>query len=135
MIEDKRKYKDKGGRPTKFSPLMLKASIEYIKGEYTKQEAIPTMAGLSIYLDVNEDTLYEWLKKGQEFSEAIKRLKSSQKMKLITGGLIKKYDASMAKFELLNNHGYKEKSEVEHSGKINVPELEKLTNEIRKIRQ
>lgn len=63
--------KNKGGRPTKYDPSMCETVIEVMAGENGHQQG-----GLKVHvaaeLGICEDTLYRWIKRYPEFSEAIK---------------------------------------------------------------
>ena len=54
------------GRPTKYTPDMDKKAEDYLAQGFSKF----AVCGL---LDITEDTLYQWIKKNERFSEAIKR--------------------------------------------------------------
>src|SRR5262245_56455965 len=98
------------GRPTKYSSKMLTAAEEYIAScedeevQVTKQTGenkaggyemfdnklkvnLPTIEGLATHLNVNRDTLYEWAKQHDDFSDMLERLKEVQAARLINNGL------------------------------------------------
>lgn len=130
--------KNKGGRPTKYSEDMLKKSQEYIasciddvdrvvesKNPKTGRERyiwrfevnMPTAEGLAKYLEVHRSTLYEWAGKHKEFSDILEAINQTQVERLINRGLSGDYNPTIAKL-VLAKHGYKESSEVEHSGGV-----------------
>lgn len=98
------------GRPTKFTPELIERAREYLN---TYETLIPTMEGLSLYLGVNRDTLYDWDNKKLDdgFSDILSRLKAEQGSKLIDGALGGKYNATIAKLILSGRHNYIEKRE------------------------
>lgn len=127
----KTKAKHAGGRPTKYSPLIIKKTKEYIascKDEVTefwktrgeKSDSydrlltvkLPTVQGLALHLGINEDTIVEWGELYPEFSASVRALKSEQARRLIDNGLSGDYNPQMAKFLLSANHGLREKSDV-----------------------
>lgn len=55
------------------------------------------------------------------FSEAYERAKVIQEARIFSKALEKKYDGTMARFGLMNNHGWSEKSKTEISGDANNP--------------
>lgn len=66
---------DKGGRPTKYEQRFNKQAQKLCLLGYTHAE----LAG---FFEVNEDTIYEWIKKYKRFSEAIKKGKELADIKV-----------------------------------------------------
>lgn len=97
-------------RPTKYSPEILKKTEEYLRNAVPENMDIPTIEGLSIELDVDDDTIVCWAKKHKELSAAIKRLKRLQKKYLMNIGLFggKEINSNVAVFLLKANHGMME---------------------------
>lgn len=126
-----------GGRPTDYSDKVLKAAKKYLKEceDEPVQETIglsakgtelyknklnvnlPTIEGLSAYLKVNRDTLYEWAKIHKEFSDTLEDIKAEQAKRLINSGLSGDYNSTIAKLILSSNHGMREKTDVDHTSK------------------
>jgi hypothetical protein len=79
-----------------------------------------TVSGLCLYLDICRDTLLEWEKNVEEFSDTIKkakiRIENFIEEKSITGYL----NPTVSIFNLKNNFGWKDKQEVEQSGGLNI---------------
>ena len=126
----------KGGRPTKYTKDITEKAEKYlsecidtteqvITGESEKFTSykeklkvnLPTIEGLAVYLEVHRDTLYEWEKEHDDFSDIIERLRGSQIKSLVNNGLSGDYNPTIAKV-LLSKHGYSEKQEIQHSGEI-----------------
>lgn len=61
-------------------------------------------------------TIEDWCKKSDEVRLTYEKVKEILKSRLMIRGLEKKYSEGMTKFELINNHGYREKQEIQHSG-------------------
>jgi hypothetical protein len=80
---------------------------------------LPTIEGLALYLKIHKDTIYEWEKIHEEFSDVIALLRAKQAEALINNGLSGDYNSTIAKV-LLSKHGYKEevKTDTEHSGTV-----------------
>lgn len=78
---------------------------------------IPSIEGLSYFLKVHKDTLYEWRKEHPEFSDLIGELLAKQGEMLINGGTSGKYNPTIAKV-LLSKHGYREETKVEGETKV-----------------
>lgn len=117
-----------GGRPSDYKPEILDKAREYIarfldSENFPKDEVIPSIEGLAIYLDINRSTLYDWngQKGKQEFSDIIEKLKALQGKTLLTGTLKNQLNASVGK-AILSRHGYSEKTEQEQSIKHSMDE-------------
>jgi hypothetical protein len=96
------------GRPTKYLPQIILPKVEeYLKSCGTEQMQLPTIEGLSLKLDVNDDTIVEWGKKYPEFSVTIKKILAKQKTQLMNDGMYggKEVNPAMAIFLLKVNHG------------------------------
>ena len=104
--------KNLGGRPTKYkgTETLLQVS-EYLEVYGNMDEALPTIAGLSLFIGVNKDTLYQWEKAHDEFKLAMDSLRARQEVKALTKGLRGDYNSTMAKL-LLTKHGYSDKQEI-----------------------
>ena len=123
-------------RPTKYTPDTIKKSEEYLKGcedtyklikgkqinKVTLQEEevtigsklkvnLPSHVGLALYLDVRRETLYEWAKVHDEFSNILETILKAQERKLIEEGLSGTYNSNIAKL-VLGKHGYHDKQEL-----------------------
>jgi len=144
------KKKRKVGRPTKYSPEILKKAQEYISNckdeveeiiesinEKTGRERfihklkvkLPKAEGLALYLEVNRDTLYEWAKKYPRFSDILEKINQIQADRVINEALAGNYNPLIAKL-LLGKHGYKDKSERDiTSGGLSLTEILKKAQE------
>lgn len=137
-MTEKKSRKGIGGRPRKFSsPEELEAKIEQYFREKCKDEIIksddgepvynkfgglqvkenpPTTTGLALFLGfVDRQSLYDYIKRGDEFSCIMKKAASTieeyvEKRLLSNGGAPHIF--------WLKNYGWRDKQEVEHSGKV-----------------
>ena len=98
-----------GGRPTKYDENVLMIARDYIKNP--GEDVIPTVAGLSVLLDVSRECLYEWKRTKPEFSDTLTKLNARQHQMLVAGGLDGTHNAAITKLILATNHGYSDKSE------------------------
>lgn len=118
-------------RPTKYDDSVLRLTQVYIDSCNREQTELPTIEGLALTLQVDDDTIVEWAKIHKEFSAAIKQLKSKQKNQLMNDGLYggKEINTAMAIFLLKANHGLVETShtDVTSNGK-SIPILNGITN-------
>lgn len=94
------------GRPTKYTPEVIATLYEYLKEAIPENMSIPTVEGLALKLDVSKDTLYEWGKEYPEFSDALSKLKITQKECLTKIGIFggKEINASIVQLFLKVNH-------------------------------
>ncbi len=114
------------GRPTEYNEEMLKKAQEYIEMcnddeiektkigrgggevvEYKIKVKMPTKGGLARFLGVHRDTLYQWSKEYEQFSDIMEQLGAEQEDRLINNGLSGDYNPTIAKV-LLTKHGYRE---------------------------
>ena len=114
----------------KYPADIVQQTREYINYCTNEQMELPTVEGLALKLDVNDDTLVEWAKIHDDFAEVFYKLKMSQKKELVNGGMYggKEINVAMAIFLLKANHGLIETSRTELTGKdgqslIGPPEL------------
>ena|SRR3990167_3954161 len=97
------------GRPSEYNEKVLQKAKEYIASckDSSKEVNLPTLEGLSLYLKINRDTLYDWKGKYDEFSDILGEIMFEQGKRLIDKGLSGKYNSTIAKL-LLSKHGYKD---------------------------
>ena len=88
---------------------------------------IPTIEGLAVYIGVSRDTIYQWKKDHDEFSDIIDILMAQQAERLLNNGLSGTYNSTIAKV-LLTKHGYIEKSENDTTVHLPTPLLNGLRN-------
>lgn len=119
------------GRPTKYSPAVLKAANDYIdqcvdtvelfhKTQGANSDTyerlvfanLPTKEELAFNLGVHRDTLTEWAKRHPEFSGTLERLEQKQKIMLLRGGISGQYNPLITKLTLSANHGMREKTDM-----------------------
>lgn len=98
------------GRPTRYSAEMQAKADDYIRNHESR---VPTAAGLAIHLGVRRQTLYDWAKNIQEFSDTLAELQERQEALLVDGGLGGEFNASITKL-MMANHGYRERTEVDN---------------------
>lgn len=114
--------KNQGGRPTDYTPELLEKAKEYVAQaatealDNTPDGGLPSIAELALFLDINRDTLYEWGKQHQEFSDILKKLMTAQEMRLTDNGLSGKWNPTITKL-MLTKHGYTDKQDITTGGK------------------
>lgn len=84
--------------------------------QYRTKVNLPTIEGLSLYLKIHKDTIYDWEKQDLDplFSDALVYLRAEQGKRLINMGLSGDYVSPIAKV-LLASHGYKDASTNAHT--------------------
>lgn len=128
--------KNPGGRPSKYKEEYKKIVSKYLKLRVDKEVRVltkemgktkvyekkikvdlPTLEGFASFLGVNKDTLYEWAKQYEGFSDSLDRIVAEQQKRLLNAGLSGDYNPMIAKLILSSNHGMREKSDVTTDGK------------------
>jgi len=105
-----------GGRPTKLNNELIEDAKKFLTTfDVSVATLLPTIEGLALYLHISRETVYEWEKENEEFSDIVKELRSRQAEKLIQNALANRYNASIAKLILSGKHGYVEKTEVDQN--------------------
>jgi hypothetical protein len=97
-----------GGRPTSYCKEILEKTLNYIENFKDFEDVIPSVASLSLVLDVNRSTLYEWASKYPEFSDMLERLNKKQEKVLLNGGLSGVMNSTITKL-VLSKHDYSDK--------------------------
>ena len=105
---------NKGGRPTKLTDELIAKAEMYLSEYQSNGDIVPTVAGLSIYLDIAKSSVYKYRDESVRFSDTLERIESLQESKLVNGGLIGDFNATIAKL-MLSNHGYSEKQVVDNT--------------------
>ncbi len=105
---------NKGGRPTKLTDELISKAEMYLTDYPSNGDIVPTVAGLSIYLDIAKSSIYKYRDESDRFSDTLERIESLQESKLVNGGLLGDFNATIAKL-MLSNHGYSEKQVVDNT--------------------
>ena len=98
------------GRPTDYTPTLLKKAKDYLSKWTDLGDAVPSVAGFSDYLGISRETAYDWAKdeKKKEFSDILIKIATKQERELINGSLKGNLNAPVSKM-LLTKHGYSDK--------------------------
>lgn len=112
-----------GGRPTKYNPAIVQKAKDYLLEFNTEHgHAIPSAIGMSMVLNLDTSTLYDWAKQeGNEFSKILPKCKQQQEFKLIDGGLKGDLNSNIVKLAL-GKHGYSDKQDTTHKGSVGLYE-------------
>lgn len=107
-----------GGRPTDYTPEIVQKARDYINGDWINLgHKIPSVARLSIHLNLSRTTIYDWASQEgkEEFTHILNELQAMQEFTLIENGLDGTFNSAIAKL-VLGKHGYHEKLDHEHGG-------------------
>jgi|TARA_R110000751_G_scaffold245259_2_gene345278 hypothetical protein len=92
-------------RPTKYTPELLVKANEYLS-TYTR--LIPSHQDMCLYLDISDATLYRWAEEKAEFKDILAKVKQTQFVVSMDGGLGGEMNANLVKL-LMGKHGYSDK--------------------------
>ncbi len=106
-----------GGRPTKYTPELLEKARAYLTDYEHHKAQFPSHIGLSLYLNINKDTLYDWAKQKnkKEFSDILCQILQIQHEMLIGGGISGEFNSNITKL-VLGKHGYHDKQDQTLTG-------------------
>lgn len=110
------KPKHAGGRPTKYRPEFVNIAKGYIETCSRENTELPTIEGLALLLEVDDERISEYSALYPEFHATIKALKAKQKAQLMNDGMYggKEVNSTMAIFLLKVNHGLVETQNIDH---------------------
>lgn len=116
------------GRLTKYNDELVGKAKEYLTDYEYDGSVIPSIEGLSEYIDIARSTIYDWQnQEGKEvFSDILEKILAKQAKLLINSGLKGDFNAAITKLAL-GKHGYHDK--VDSSVSVENP----LTVVIREI--
>lgn len=89
-----------------YKPRIKDGVLQETDEAYLKYK-LPSIEDLALFLEVNRDTLYEWEKEHEEFSDILGKVRAKQATELINGGVNGNLNPTIAKV-LLTKHGYRE---------------------------
>ena len=103
-------------RPTKYTPELIEKTKDYIANYKDYGDTVPSVAGLSVEINVNRDTIYDWVSQvdKQEFSDMVGKILSKQERELLNRGLDGKFNSNITKL-MLAKHGYHDKQEIDQT--------------------
>jgi transposase-like protein len=96
-------------RPTKYNEEMQIKADEYLLN-YQEDSVVPTIAELSLVLDISDSTFYEWRDKYPAFSRTLDRIMKTQEVGLVNKSLRNEINPTIAKL-MMHNHDYSDKVE------------------------
>lgn len=81
--------------------------------QVVERARVPTKKGYAFFIGKHPNTLEKWATDHPEMAVALDMLMAAQEEALISNGLSGRYNPVVTKLMLMNNHNYKEKSEVQ----------------------
>ena len=105
------------GQPTKYNEDTQAFADKYVNDGYIDcGDAVPSVAGLASELGVKRQTLYNWAERHEQFFDTLDRLSSKQERTALSKGLTNDFNSTIVKL-ILANHGYSERSNIDHTTK------------------
>lgn len=101
------------GRPTIYNREYNERAKDYVANYKSTGAVVPTIVGLSLYLEIARSTIYEWEELYTEFSDTLAHLRAMYEHELLNNGLKGSFKPQITKL-LLMNCGYHEAKEVDH---------------------
>lgn len=119
--------KIKNGRPTKYCKEIVEKASEYLKTFEELGDKIPSVEGLSLFIEITRSTIYEWAQQEdkEDFSDILEKINATQKQVLINKGLSGDFNSAIAKL-VLGVHGLSEKHFQEVAGVEGRPLITKI---------
>lgn len=104
-------------RPTSYGPDVLEKAKEYLELYEELGDAVPSVAGLSLYLDRARSTIHKWATEDdkKEFSDILDNINATQEKVALSKGLKGDFNANLVKL-LLGKHGYHDKVDQQITG-------------------
>lgn len=104
----------KVGRPTEYTEEMLAKARAYLEVGYAEDERIPSVAGLSRFLNIARSTIYDWASQEdkQDFSDILEQILAKQEYTLLNKAITGEFNSTIAKL-VLSKQGYTEKTETD----------------------
>ena len=99
------------GRPTIYTDELIENASGYLDNWEESGDAIPSQAGLAVYLGVSISCVENWGRDEgkQEFLRVLDEIESRQRSLLINRGLMGLFNSAITKL-ILSKHGYHEKT-------------------------
>lgn len=110
-------YTKKTGRPKEYTDEVISKEAKELL-QYVENTELPLIQEFTYNKKYNRAKLSELSNNNIEFRNALDKLKEKQHNTLVSRSLAGDYNPTIAMLLLKNNHGYKDKQDVEHSGHV-----------------
>jgi len=106
------------GRPSSLTEELIDKAYAYLEetSNLSTTALLPTIEGLALHLHISRDTLYEWEKENNDFSDILEELRQAQANKIMQNSMLNRYNSTISKL-MLSKHGYIDKSEQDVTSK------------------
>jgi len=104
------------GRPTKYNDEIQAQADDYLYRLDELGHVVPSRAGLCCYLGISKSTSYDWESLYPEFSYTLQNIEVMQEHLALNGGISNKLNSTIVKL-VLANHGYTDRSAIDHTTK------------------
>lgn len=104
-----------GGRPRRYSNEDIERYADELI-EWMKLDSRFWFKDFCLERDIDPDFMAEWAKENEKFNGAYKLVKGLQESRIFQGGMTESFNTGMAKFALMNCHGWADKQESKVSG-------------------
>ncbi|MBX2848920.1 MAG: DNA-packaging protein [Acidiferrobacterales bacterium] len=101
------------GRPSKYNDELQAKADSYLMSLQDLGHVVPSRAGLCCFLGISRSTSHEWEKTYPDFSDTLSNIEVMQEHLALNGGLSNALNSTIVKL-VLANHGYSEKSAIDH---------------------
>ena len=98
------------GRPSKYNKAILEKANSYLTEWEEEGDMIPSVEGLSEFINIARSTLYKWSNEKKEFSDILESINTKQQKVLINKGLSGLFNSNITKL-VLGKHGFSDKQE------------------------
>ena len=121
------------GRPTKYKAEYCQKLVDFMAQGYSKEAT-------AAHLDISKDTLYNWDKKHQAFSDAIREGEIKSRLfweKTGMAGMLGKlpgFNATTWIFNMKNRHGWADKKDLTIAGDEDKPLVTRIGRVIQNIK-
>jgi len=105
--------KHPGGRPTVYTPRLVKKARKYVTDYESQGDVIPSVVGLCKYITRSRACIYRWASEldKAEFKDILEDINETQKQVLLNKGLSGEFNSNIAKL-VLGKHGLHERKEL-----------------------
>jgi DNA-packaging protein gp3 len=104
-----------GGRPRKYTLDDIERFADELV-DWMKNESRFWFKDFCLERGIDPDLMSKWARENDNFNIAYKLAKGLQESRIFKGSMTDTFNAGMAKFALMNNHGWSDKQETKVSG-------------------
>jgi hypothetical protein len=101
-------------RPTDYTPELLEKAKQYKTIWKDLGDAVPSVVGLCVYLEISKAIAYVWIKDEdkKEFLDILDEIATNQERELINGSIKGQFNSTISKL-MMTKHGYSDKQETD----------------------